>query len=107
MYTMFITTPILATLILSCSSTYDTIDDILTQIHKFEFNKFERDNGIAAILLDFSVQVMQRPIEFKVGGFYCLTQPLLVSVKEEQVFFNLRNYTKLPFFLYFRSSLVF
>lgn len=84
-YVMFSCTTTLFTLILTCSSTYDTIDDILTQIHKFEFNKFERSSGIAAILLEFSWHITQRPIEFRVGGFYCLTQPLLATVRKEQV----------------------
>lgn len=77
---MFTSSVILCTLIFSCNSTYNTIDDILTQVHKFEFTKFERETGISSILMEFAWHVMQRPIEFKVGGFYCLNQPLLATV---------------------------
>ncbi len=77
MYTCSIT---LSTLIFSCSSTYNTIDEILREIHSFEFKKFERDAGISSIFLEFASQIVQRPIEFNVGGFFCLSQPLLASV---------------------------
>ncbi len=70
----------LATLIFSCSSTYSTVDDILSEIHKPEFKKYDRDAGISSIFAEFACQIIQRPIEFKVGGFYCLTQPLLATV---------------------------
>ncbi len=83
MYTCSIT---LSMLIFSCSSTYGTVDDILSEIHKFEFKKYDRDAGISSIVLEFACQIIQRPIEFKVGGFYCLTQPLLATVSRKLLF---------------------
>ncbi len=77
MYTCSIT---LSTLIFSCSSTYNTIDEILREIHSFEFKKFDRDAGLSLIVLEFAIQIVQRPIEFNVGGFCCLSQPLLATV---------------------------
>lgn len=81
-YTIFISITSLCTLIFSCSSTYETVDDILTQVHKFECSKVERENDISSILLELSWQIIQRPIEFNVGGFYYLTQPLLATVRK-------------------------
>lgn len=50
----------------------------------FEFMRFERETEISSILMEFAWQVMQRPIEFKVGGFSCLNQPLLATVRNEE-----------------------
>ena len=74
---------ILVTLIFSCNSAYNTVNQIVGQLHKFEFNKPERDAGLSTITLEFACQINQRPIEFKVGGFYCLTQPLLTTVSKK------------------------
>lgn len=79
MYTCGIT---LVTLVFSCNSAYNTVNEILGQVHKFEFNKYERDAGLSTITLEFACQIDQRPIEFKVGGFYRLTQPLLTTVSK-------------------------
>lgn len=68
------------------------MDEINTLIHKFEFSKFERENDISTILSAFSWHINQRPIEFKVGGFYCLTKPFLATVRE--FVNNFKDFTK-------------
>lgn len=77
---MYTCTVVLTTLIFSCRSVHNIVDDILTLVHKFEFKTYERDAGISSLVLEFGNEVFQRPIEFKVGGFYCLNQPLLATV---------------------------
>lgn len=89
---MWTTSIILSTLIFSCSSTHKAHDDILTQIHKFEFYKSDREAGIASTLIEFAFQITQRPIEFKICGFYCLNQPFLATVRKEEKIHNEIHY---------------
>lgn len=63
----------------SCS-TYDVSAAILSQLTKFEFDKFEREGGIQSLVSEFAAQINTQPIQFTVAGFYVITKTFLASV---------------------------
>lgn len=52
-------------------------------MYKFECSKLDRKCEISTVLTEFSLQITQRPIEFTVGGFCCLNQLLLTTVRND------------------------
>lgn len=73
---------ILGKLVFACSGTCDIASGIFSQLNKFEFDQFERENRVASVVVELATQLSQQPIQFTIAGFYVITKTFLASVRK-------------------------
>jgi hypothetical protein len=96
-YSISCTYGLLILLVFSCNSTYNVVGGISSILTKFEFDSFERQQGIHSIFSELSMQIVQHPIELTVAGFYVITKTFLSSVRGLRVEDWSKDETKVEF----------